>query len=162
VDFLDPNFLLYVVILAIVAISTLVKKVFEKAASKDEGKKVDLREAVREQLRRYMGEGQEQGGPFPVRPFGRPVEPPRPSPPAPPRPAGAAPGRAAVAPPPPPPLPAKTPVEEPAMRPELALPKSHPRMGTGPFFSGAELRRAILFAEILGPPVSERRPEQPG
>jgi hypothetical protein len=155
VDALDPQFLLYVVILAIVAISTIVKKVFERAATKDGEKKVDLREAVREQLRRYMGEGQAPPGPFPGRPVAPPPESARPPPPA--RPVAAAPSVAAAK-GQPPPLPQgqiSTALAE-EDRPPISLPPVNVTSTVGLLFSRGELRRAILLAEVLGPPVSER------
>ncbi len=166
----DFSYIAYVLIMAIIGIVTLIRKVMEKTAAGPDGKKINLAQAVQEQINRYL-----KGGP-PGRFGGRGI--------------GEEDGReGAPAPPvrraPPPMLEKQAPTRrgpsEPPRLPRKPVPpevkRRNPRIGssiqqsTGPEKVGRmrsrrsggptalgrkNLRKAVLLAEILGPPVSER------
>ena len=171
--------LLYLAVIAIVGIVTLIRKVMERASSGADGKKISLAEAVQEQMNRYLkggppgrfggrgfgGEDVKQGAPVPpVRPAMPPMlekpAPARRKPPQPPRP----PLQSARA-------PAARRLTPLKVKPGIDKSRSLISQSTGPAQvtrSGSQrgqgtvalgrknLRKAVLLAEILGPPVSER------
>ena len=177
--------LLYLVIAAIVGIVTLIKKVMEKAASGEGGRKINLAQVVQEQMERYMkggppgrfgrgravpGDEQETTTPPPVRPVSptRPVPPARTAPPpilqkpTPPQPRAAPerhPGRIAEQ-----LIPFEVKADIDAKRSLVAQAAKQPATATSPrrgrrpvALTRKNLRKAVLLAEILGPPVSERK-----
>jgi hypothetical protein len=173
------SLLLYLVIAAIVGIVTLVKKVMEKATSGEDGKKIDLAKVVQEQMQRYL-----KGGP-PGRMGGRGFmgkedEPPTDArPPLVPaavltKPVRPQQEQVRRKPPPPPQRPVLQTRELVPLRVKPAIDKNRSlvsqagavktvlrretrhRPGKLPL-SRKNLRKAVLLAEILGPPVSERK-----
>ena len=157
------DFVVWVVLLALVAVFTLVRKVIEKASSGERGKKIDLGKAVQAQLSKYMKAIEGTSSMFPSTPAKTTEE--STAPVAPPvAPTATAPTRRA-----PPPLPAerarakpkkilrrplittkRRPLSERTSAPDL----HHPTVRR---LSGKDVRRAIVLAEVLGPPVSERK-----
>ncbi|MHC4471471.1 MAG: hypothetical protein ACYS99_10950 [Planctomycetota bacterium] len=159
-DFLE--FAITVLLLALVAVATLVRKAIEKASAGEKGKKIDLGKAVQTQLSKYMKAFQGTAA-LPGQP---PARTPAPEAPAEP-PARVEERRAPLISMPPP-----MPVEKPRRR----RPKAHDtrRLAArgrplaertkAEFVARAELfrvsrndvRRAIILAELLGPPMAAR------
>jgi hypothetical protein len=166
----DEAYILYVIILALVGIATLVRKAIEKATSGQKGKRIKLAEVVQRELRKYMEGPQPQpptsageekaaeaAAPAASEPAARPH---------------AASARSTL-----------RPAAEPAARPPLrrareegkvpALVAERRPLEFSAAAAGAKyatfsarllvgrdrtsLRKGIVMAEILGPPVSERR-----
>ena len=163
-----PDFAIYVLILAVVAIVSLVRKAFEKASSGQKGKKIDLGKSVHAQLKRYMEamDPSRREAP-PASPAEAPVSRPPAVPAAtrlpPPAPQAAAPAAESERPGP------ATSISRRRL-PHLRKPKweldletkEKRRRARRPAeikaaLTGKELRHAVLLAEILGPPVSERQ-----
>jgi hypothetical protein len=154
------GYIAYLLILAIVGIVTVIRKVFERSASGEPGKKFDLARAVQDQIDRYMkaGSGTRMGTgglggqepPAPVATAGPPVpvmttrQPPPP----------------VRKPPPRKPVPVQ--VEAPgilrqSLASEAGLPAIVQRRKRRPKLTVKEVKKAVLMAEILGPPMAERR-----
>ena len=57
------EFAIWVLILGLMAFFTWVRKSIEKSAAGEEGKKIDVAQAVQEKLRRYMDDRQSHGWP---------------------------------------------------------------------------------------------------
>ena len=165
---------LYLVIIAIVGVVTLIRKVMENRGSGEDGKRVSLAEAVQEQMNRYLkggppgrlggrgwgGEDEERTDrPPPQAPpvlLTREAPPQTPPPRSPPEPAG----RRTPAPVPrrvKPGIDAMRTLVQQSAAPEVVV-RSGSRYGRNRGkVTRKDLRKAVLLAEILGPPVAERR-----
>jgi len=163
-----PDFAIYVLILAVVAIVSLVRKAIEKASSGEKGRKIDLGKSVHSQLKRYMDAMDPSRREAPPAP---PAEPPVSRPPAVPAatrlppPAPEARRPAPLSDRPRPPVASSAArlghLEKPKWQRDLEA-KARRRRARRPAeikaaLTGKELRHAVLLAELLGPPVSERQ-----
>ena len=152
-------FILYSVILAIIGLATLVRKAIEKASTGKKGKRIHLAAAVQKQLKKYMDPMERRA----VRPPPEPVER------ADERESEAPRLRAPPTEPPPAALPSRPKMRGarggeglgPGLREAMELECAQPPLARpvlkGRIVDRATLREAILLAELLGPPVSERK-----
>ncbi len=155
------EFVVYVILLALVGLFTLVRKLVEKATAGEEGRKIDIARAVHERIRKYMGE--EAAGPgLPTLGsiFGQTPAPP--STPTAPASAPPAPARGEKS------VPRLVPAREPTV-PMVVAPRraladttaaaivSLPvRVGPRIRLRRDNLREAVVLAELMGPPVAMR------
>ena len=153
----ESVYIFYVIILAIVAIATLIRKAVEKATSGEKGKRINLAQVVQRELRKYMG--------APEKPVSGPPAPP--------------PEQAARPQPTRPLVPALV-VAPPEARPRVsresdpvrrlvdgrvsldatsAAPSATDRAHASKFaptLDRAALKKAVVMAEVLGPPTALR------
>jgi hypothetical protein len=165
------EFAIWVILLALMAFFTWVRKTIEKTAAGKEGQKVDVAKAVQEKLRPYMEP--ERGGRRPIGGIAGLFLDPAQTADAEPTPASrqVAPLVPTAGPPAPPRLPAAQPLATEV--PERVLLWHRPQLRTEALGGATvvshrrhdrfdrrairvSLRHAVIFAEILGPPIAER------
>lgn len=159
-DFLE--FAITVLLLALVAVATLVRKAIEKASAGEKGKKIDLGKAVQTQLSKYMRAFQGTAT-LPGQPPAR-----TPTPEAPAEPPAPVEERLAPLISAPPPMPVGKPRRRRPKADETRrlVAKGRPLAERTKAVVGArsellrvsknDVRRAIILAELLGPPMAAR------
>ncbi|MEN8148999.1 MAG: hypothetical protein ABFS86_04205 [Planctomycetota bacterium] len=153
----DTDFLqlvITVIVLVLIAVSTWVRKSFERMQQRDGAKPVDVGKAVREQLDKYM---RAAGQLPPERPAPSPAPHPVPGDQAEPAPTPV-PTREAIRDRPSlEPLPAMVVPERPKRRRLTPTPTVVKRVHRLSKFSPQDVKRAVVQAELLGPPMALRK-----
>lgn len=133
------QFIAMVVVLALVGVSTWIRKTIEKMQQREGGKPIDVGRAVRQQLDKYMRASGELPAERPAPPVAQPpAEPVRARPVAEPRPA------VVVA-------------KEPRRRRAAPAKKRAVRTRRSLHLGARDVKRAVVTAELLGPPLALRK-----